>query len=323
MRRTPALAAALTALLALAGCGSAAVSLPEISLPQAPPAATSSAAATTTSCNPKASLRPPGELPEPGKMPAGSYMRTIQDRGKLTLGTGQDTLLFSSRNPLTGKVEGFDVDMARLVSQAIFGDPGRIEIRVLGYADRVTAPQQGAVDLVAGTMTATCARWTQVDFSSVYYQAAKRVLVSTNSGAESLADLPGAKVCAAQGSTSLQTVATYKMPSETALPLEAVARPTFGECLVALQRNEVAAISGDDAVLAGLAAQDPYTKIIGPRLSEEPYAIALSKKHPEFTRFVNAVLAKARADGTWQRTYGRWLGDLGPAPAPPAAEYKD
>ncbi|WP_305788985.1 glutamate ABC transporter substrate-binding protein [Symbioplanes lichenis] len=323
MRRSPALAVTLTALLALTGCGSAAVSLPEISLPQAPPAATQAPAPAAASCNPKASLRPPDELPEPGKMPAGSYMRTIQDKGQLVVGTGQDTLLFSSRNPLTGAVEGFDVDLARLVAQAIFGDPDKIDIRVLGYADRVTAPQQGRVDLVAGTMTATCARWTQADFSSVYYQAAKRVLVSTNSGAQSLAGLAGAKVCAAQGSTSLQTIAAYKMPSVTALPLEAVARPTFGECLVALQRNEVAAISGDDAVLAGLAAQDPYTKVIGPRLSEEPYAIALSKKHPEFTRFVNAVLAKARADGTWQRTWTRWLGDLGPAPQPPAAEYKD
>jgi polar amino acid transport system substrate-binding protein len=315
-------AVALTAVLALAGCGSASVDLPEIALPQAPPAAAAPAAPATASCNPKASLRPPAELPEPGKMPAGSYMRTIQDRGSLVLGTGQDTLLFSSRNPLTGQVEGFDVDMARLVARAIFGDPGKIEIRVLGYEARVTAPQQGDVDLVAGTMTATCARWTKVDFSSVYYQAAKRVLVSTGTAQNGLDKLGGSKVCAAEGSTSLQLIRSFKGGDPT-LPVEAVARPTFGECLVALQRNEVAAISGDDAVLAGLTAQDPYTKIVGPRLSEEPYAIALSKDHPEFTRFVNAVLAKARADGTWKRTYDRWLGDLGPAPAPPAAEYKD
>jgi polar amino acid transport system substrate-binding protein len=102
-----------------------------------------------------------------------------------------------------------------------------------------------------------------------------------------------------------------------------VDRPAFGDCLVAFQQNEVDAISTDDTILAGMAAQDPYAKVIGPKFTQEPYGMAMSKEHPEFTKFVNGVLAKNRADGTWKATYERWLGDFGAAPSPPAAEYKD
>jgi polar amino acid transport system substrate-binding protein len=84
----------------------------------------------------------------------------------------------------------------------------------------------------------------------------------------------------------------------------------------------VDAISTDDTILVGLAAQDPYAKVIGERFTSEPYGMAMSADHPEFTRFVNAVLEKNRANGTWTRTYDKWLGQFGKAPTPPPAEYR-
>ena len=89
------------------------------------------------------------------------------------------------------------------------------------------------------------------------------------------------------------------------------------DCLVLLQQGDVAAISTDDSILAGLAAQDPWTKIVGPRFSNEPYGLAISQQHPEF---VNAVLQRLRADGQWAASYARWIGT--PVPLPPPARYK-
>jgi polar amino acid transport system substrate-binding protein len=88
-----------------------------------------------------------------------------------------------------------------------------------------------------------------------------------------------------------------------------------------LQEGKVAAISTDDAVLAGLMAQDPETKIVGPPLASAPYGLAISLQHPDFVRFVNAVLARMRADGEWAAIYSRWIGT--PAPAPPPAHYRE
>lgn len=316
--RVVAAVAAVLSVLAAAGCSGDSSPLPRQAAgpSAAAPAPAGPGTAPDTSCNPRASLPPLKTLPQPGKMPPGSYMRAIQDRGRLVLGTGQDLLLFSSRNPITGQIEGFDVDMGRQIAAAIFGDPDKIQIKVIGYDKRIDAAPDGTVDLVANTVTANCARWKKVDFSSIYYDAGKKVLVSSTSTLRGMDDLGGKKVCAARGSTSYDGIVAAKSK-----PIP-VGRSTFGECLVAFQQNEVDAISTDDAILAGLAAQDPFVKVVGPPLSAEPYGMAISKEHPEFTAFVNAVLAKNRANGTWKRTYERWLGDLGPAPKPPVAEYK-
>jgi polar amino acid transport system substrate-binding protein len=278
------------------------------SLQQAPPEK------TPETCDPRASLRPTEALPPPGKMPPGSYMAEIQRAGRLILGTSQDTLLFSSRDSLTGRVEGFDVDMGRQVAQAIFGDPDKIQIKVIAYDDRVDAPRNGDVHIVADTMTANCARWKDVNFTSIYFEAGQKVLVSTDSPAKRIEDLGGQRVCSAAGSTSYDNIALVRTK-----PIP-VAMPAFGDCLVAFQLGQVDAISTDDTILSGMAAQDPYAKVVGPRFTEEPYAMAISPEHPEFTRFVNAVLEKNRKNGTWAATYQKWLGH--PAPQPPVARYR-
>lgn len=307
----------LTAVLAVAvGCTGAPTprrSAAVTPAPSAPPAA----APADTSCRPRASLRPAGALPKPGAMPAGSYMATIARHGRLRVGTSQDTLLFSSRNPFTGTIEGFDIDIARQVAQAIFGDPGKVQIVVIPNKDRIPYTVAGKVDLVAHTVTVNCERWKQVNFSSVYYDAGQKILVSEDSPIKGVADLGGKKVCAAAGSTSLDNLDRLS-PKPITVPMA-----TQADCLVAFQRNHIDAISTDDTILAGLAAQDPYAKVVGERFTEEPYGLAMPKQHPEFTRFVNAVLDKNRADGTWQKTYRTWLGRFGPAPRPPVAEYRD
>jgi polar amino acid transport system substrate-binding protein len=314
--RVRTLAAVSAVLVLAAGCTDAPRSpAPSATTPAPAAAAPAAAAPADTSCRPQQSLRPAGALPQPGKMPAGTWMATVQKRGRLLVGTSQDTLLFSSRNPITGKVEGFDVDVAREIARAIFGDPDKIQIVVTSNANRIPYVQNEKVDLVAKTMTINCERWKDVNFSSVYYEAGQKVLVSTESAVTGIKDLAGKKVCAAAGSTSLKTLQGL---TPKVVPV-AVAKQS--DCLVAFQRNKVDAISIDDTLLAGLAAQDPYAKIVGERITEEPYGLALSKEHPEFTRFVNAVLAKTRADGTWQRIYRTWLGKN--VPAPPAAEYRD
>jgi polar amino acid transport system substrate-binding protein len=266
-------------------------------------------------CSPRKSLRPTGSLPAPRRMPADSTMAAIQTRGRLILGTSQDTLLFSSRNPFTGDVEGFDVDMGRQIAAAILGDPDKIEIKVIGYEKGLDHVIDGTVDLVADTLTITCDRMARVAFSTVYYDAGKQVLVSRASTAKGLQDLGGRRVCAATGSTSMDAIA--KSPAK---PI-AVGRPSFAACLVAFQQNEVEAVAGDDSILAGLVAQDPYARVAGPKFTAEPYGIAISPEHTDLIKFVNQVLERNRANGTWKKTYERWLGDSGPAPAPPRAEY--
>lgn len=279
----------------------------------APPAyrlSMSAAARAALSCDPTASLAPTG----PPQVTPGSFMAKIRARGYLIAGVDQSTYHFGFLNPLDGKIEGFDIEMVRAVAAAIFGNPNKIEFKAISDAQRIPEIQAGVVDIVAHTMTINCARLQQVDFSTVYYDAGQRVLVEANSPAKSIADLGGKKVCATTGSTSITNI---KAAPSHPIP---VAVPFWTDCLVLLQQGKVAAISTDDSILAGLAAQDPWTKIVGRRFSSEPYGLAISKQHPDFVRFVNAVLQQLRTDGQWAASYARWVGT--PVPAPPPARYR-
>ena len=155
--------------------------------------------------------------------------------------------------------------MVHAIADAIFGNPNKVEFKAISDAQRIPEIQSGAVDIVAHTMTINCARLQAVDFSTVYFDAGQRSC-RRNSRAKSIADLGGKKVCATTGSTS---IANIKAAASHPIP---VAVPYWTDCLVLLQQGNVAAISTDDSILAGLAAQDPWTKIVGPVFSTSPTA---------------------------------------------------
>jgi polar amino acid transport system substrate-binding protein len=324
MRRLAGLVA-LGSMMALAGCGSisdqalhTSLSALEVRAPVTP--TSSSTKAANGACgDPTASLRPRGALPAPGHMPSGTFMRTIQDRGRLVVGVDQNTLLLGYLNPFNGQIEGFDVDMLRQVAEAVFGNPDAIEFKAISSAQRIPVIQNQSVDIVADAMTINCERARQVAFTTVYYDAGQRIMVPSNSSVRSIRDLAGKKVCATVGSTSIENIRKL-VPRAIPHPV-----PLRTDCLVALQEGKADAISTDDAILYGFQAQDPYTKIVGPRFSNEPYGMAINQRHPEFVRFVNAVLGRIRSDGTWASIYEKWLGRVthAPAPAPPRPHYRD
>ena len=187
-----------------------------------------------------------------------------------------------------------------------------MHFKAISDEQRIRDTTDGTVDIVAHTMTITCDRLKMIDFSSVYFEAHQQVLVLKNSTATSLDDLHGQKVCATSG-----------------IGLGRPHPPAPGDCGPGAVLDRLpgavaagqtwSAISTDDSILDGLAAQDPWTKIIGPPLTDEPYGLAISKQHPEFVRFVNAVLQQLRTDGQWKASYAHWLGN--PVPNPPSAHY--
>lgn len=324
MRKRPVLLACASLFL-LSACGTATAARtgspnPAVVIPKGAVIVhlTPSSSSTDDSCDPTASLAPPTTMPIPGNMPQGSYMAQIVARGHLEVGVDQNTYLWGYRDPATQELTGFDVDLLQQVSQAIFGSPGHIDYVIVPNAERARYVQSGKVDILAETMTITCEREKQVDFSTVYYDAGQQILVPTNSDITGKQDLTGKRVCAPANSTSLQNLANLN----ERIQLWAVDNET--DCLVMMEQGQVDAISTDDTILQGLKAQDPNTKLVGTTFSSEPYGMAISKAHPDFTHFVNGVLAQIRTDGTWTSIYdSNILGPTGiPAPAIPAASYR-
>ena len=263
-------------------------------------------------CDRTASLRP-----FPTKAEADAAVASIRQRGRLLVGLDIGSNLFSFRDPVTGGITGFDTDIAGEVARDIFGTPSAVEYRILSSADRIVALQDNTVDIVVKTMTITCERRRQVNFSTVYFTAYQRILAARDSAIEQPSDLSGKRVCVARGTTSLKRVQQIDPPPAI------VTVVTWADCLVALQQREVDAVSTDDAILAGLVVQDPYLHIVGPNMAEQPYGIGINLTNTALVRFVNGTLQRIRTDGTWDTLYRKWLSVLGPAPAPPEPRYTD
>jgi polar amino acid transport system substrate-binding protein len=304
-------AALAAAVLVLSGCDpSSTAPEPQVTATPEPTAAPAAPAVqcddATTSYAPDAALLPASS----------STLQAIRDRGSLIVGVSADTLLMGSRNPLSGQIEGFDIDVLHLVSAALFdGDPNRLQFRVITSGQRLDVLKNHEVDLVARTFTMNCARWQEIAFSAVYLDAGQKVLVTRDSTATSIDDLAGQRICAPEGTTTLDRL-TNNYPDITP-----VSAPTHTGYLVLFQEGKVDGITGDDTILAGFAAQDPYAKVIGDAFSSEPYGVGVPADQVDLVRFVNAVLDQAKSDGTWAAMYDRWLNALGPAPVPPASLY--
>jgi polar amino acid transport system substrate-binding protein len=309
--------------LSAAGCGSSSTPPPPVTvapveaLPAGAQEVTTVPVAGNADCGDReASLRP-GPQPAPGAMPPGSTMAAIGERGRLIVGVDQNTNLFGFRNPSSGQLEGFDIDVAREIARAIFGDPDRVDLRVVEAGHRESALQSAEVDLVVRTYSITCERKKTVAFSTTYFNANQKILVVKGSGIDSAAALAGKRVCAVTGTTSLNALlALASKPTVFAVT-------SWTDCLVMLQQGQVDAISTDDAVLKGLAKQDPNVEVVGDSIGVEPYGVGIKKENGDLVRFVNGVLDEMRDDGTWERLYDARLGSLGPSPAPPTARYQD
>jgi polar amino acid transport system substrate-binding protein len=314
------LIAGLAAMAVLTACEQIAPAIPEPGVTVAPPTPAGMQQLGPESAEPP----PPPERncteslrPFSSKREADEAVANIRNRGRLIVGLDIGSNLFSFRDPITGEITGFDVDVAGEVARDIFGTPSQVEYRILSSADRIAALQNNQVDIVVKTMSITCERRKLVNFSTEYLSANQRILAPRDSAISQASDLSDKRVCAAKGTTSLRNIKQITPPP---IVVEVV---TWADCLVAMQQRQVDAVSTDDTILAGLVAQDPYLHITGPSMNEEPYGVGINLENTGLVRFVNGTLERIRRDGTWNTLWRKWLTVLGPAPAPPVPRYSD
>ncbi len=297
MRRARILGSTLAAgLLLLTACGYDTTKVPAAK-PSSSSSSSSGAPATAAECdNATESYEPSTDR--------GAALRELKKDDLLVVGVSADTLRLGSADPFKKfAIEGFDIDVAKAIADAL---GVKLRLRVITAADRIPLLESGDVDIVVRNMTMNCTRWEQIGFSAVYYQAAQKVLVRSDDVADfeqrGVASLAKKKVCAPTGSTSIDNITTIEPEAE------AVGAPNHTGCLVKFQQGEVDAITGDDTVLAGLAAQDPYAKVPEQKnLSTEPYGVGVAKDNRDLIAFINSVLDERRENGAWQTSYDTWL----------------
>jgi glutamate transport system substrate-binding protein len=240
-----------------------------------------------------------GQAAEVQQFPADSTLGRIQDRGEITIGVKYDVPPFGFKNPQSGEVEGFDVDIGRAIAEQLGVRPKFVE----AISDnRIPFLEQGTVDLILSTMTINAERDTEIDFSEPYYIARGRILVPGDSNIKGLEDLAGNSVCTALGSTYEETIREQAPDADLQLV------DTYSECLERLQNGSIDAISTDDVILTGMIIQDDSLKMVGDPLTTEPYGVGIKQGETQMKRHVDRVLRRMEQDGRWDETYQQWVG---------------
>jgi glutamate transport system substrate-binding protein len=249
-----------------------------------------------------------GQAAEAKQFPADTLMGKIQQRGEIKIGVKFDVPPFGFKNPQSGEVEGFDVDMGKIVAEELGVEPRFVE----AISDnRIPFLQQGEVDLILSTMTINQERDTEIEFSEPYYIARGRILVPGDSDIKGIEDLAGKRVCTALGSTYEETLREEAPDADLQLV------DTYSECLELLQNGAIDAISTDDVILTGMIIQDDTLKMVGDELTTEPYGAGIKEGEKEFQKFVTDTFAAAEQDGRWADLYQRWVGQYTDTEAQP------
>jgi glutamate transport system substrate-binding protein len=217
---------------------------------------------------------------------------------KIKIGIKYDQPGLGLKEP-DGSFSGFDVDVATYVAKELGYEPDQIEWVETKSADRENALSRGDVKMIAATYSITDERKQKVDFAGPYLLAHQDLLVKKDSDITKATDLNEKKLCSVAGSTSAQNVKDDFAPKA-----QLSERGGYSECLSALQSGGVDALTTDDSILAGYAAQEQYKgqfKLAGLKLSNENYGIGVKKGDKATLDKVNAALEKMVSDKSWDK----------------------
>ncbi|TKI56973.1 transporter substrate-binding domain-containing protein [Brevibacillus antibioticus] len=227
----------------------------------------------------------------------------IKERDKLVVGVKYDLNLFGLKDPGTGNVEGFDIDIAKAIAKKVLGDENKIELKEVTSKTRIPMLKNGEIDAIIATMTITEDRKKEVDFSDVYFLAGQSFLVKKDSPINGLKDMQkGMKIVTAKGSTSAKNIRA------SAPDVEVLEFENYAEAFTALKAGQGDALTTDNALLYGMAKQDPNYRVTEETFTEEPYGIAISKGDAEFVKTVNDLLKEMKENGEYDKIYEKWIG---------------
>jgi glutamate transport system substrate-binding protein len=268
-------------------------------------------------------------LEQAAEIPAG-YIQEIQDRGFINVGVKFDQPLIGQKNTATGEIEGMDAEIARLLTQYIFGevveegDDANLKFVETTSQNRETYVNDGTVDVVIASYSMYPDRLNSFDFAGPYFETGQNVMVQAeNTDINSVADLAGKNVCIAEGSGSIGNLETEN-PEAVITPLA-----DYAACAEALENGQTDAVSTDETILYGFTVDKPDTfRVLDSSniFSDEPYGVAMPLGETDARFFVDDMIEEITANGDWEKAFDLTFGaagmELPELPAPDRYEAK-
>ncbi|MFC8180113.1 glutamate-binding protein [Rhodococcus sp. 14-2470-1b] len=236
--------------------------------------------------------------------------------GNLIVGIKYDQPGLGLRNP-DGTFSGFDVEVAKYVAGQLGVSEENIEFKEAPSAQRETLIQNGEVDYVVATYSITDTRKEKVGFAGPYFVAGQSLLVTdANTDITGPASLEGKRLCSVSGSTPAQNIAD-EYPG-----VQLQNYDTYSACVEGLRNGAIDAVTTDDIILAGYAAQYPgELKVVGEPFTTENYGIGLAKDDTEGRNQINDAIEEMISSGAWEQAFNDTVGASGyTLPAEPTVD---
>ncbi|MBK0421283.1 glutamate ABC transporter substrate-binding protein [Leucobacter sp. CSA2] len=239
----------------------------------------------------------------------------MKERGKVVVGVKEDQPNLGYLDNTTKKRSGFDIDIARWIAADLGFDEDKIDFRPIASANREQAIVNGDIDYYVGTYSINDKRKQEIDFAGPYFITGQGLLVRTDEkDFQSIDELEGKTVCSATGSTPIQNIkANYPKVKTQEFDL-------YSACVENLVNGQVDAVTTDQAILIGYAAQQPDKLKVttGPLFSEEKYGVGLPKGDDVLRKHINDMFTNG--GDTWKAIFKNNLGESGITVDQPAVD---
>ena len=229
-------------------------------------------------------------------------IQAIKDRGVLKVGVKVDVPKYGYKNPTTGEIEGFEIDLSKAVAKKILGDESKVEFQGVTAKTRGPLLDNGEIDMVAATFTITEERKKSYNFSDPYMKDGIGLLVKKSLGASSLKDLDGKTIGVAQSATTKASL--EKEAEKQGITLKFSELGGYPEIKAALDSGRVDCFAVDASILNGYV--DDSTVILDDRYNPQEYGIASKKDNTELAKVINGVIDEMKASGEIDKLIEKW-----------------
>jgi general L-amino acid transport system substrate-binding protein len=205
---------------------------------------------------------------------AQATLDAVKKRGKILCGVSPSSAGYSFADD-KGVRKGFDSDVCRAISSAVFGSPDKVEFVPLNTNIRFQALQSGEIDVLSRQTTMTFSRDNSLglDFAPIVFYDGQGLMVNSKLGVKNASELSQAAICLLPGTTTLQNLEDYFKPR--GIKYEAVVFEDNNEWRNAFFSGRCDVITTDRSDLASVraVANDPKQFVILPEtISKEPLA---------------------------------------------------
>ena len=242
-------------------------------------------------------------------------LEEVLNRGYLIVGTGSTNAPWHFYDD-DGKLAGFDVSMAKIVANSLFGDPEAVRFVEQSSDERVPNLVNGNVDICFQFMTISAARAQQINFTVPYYTEGCEALLHKSgkfaSGEELLSAMQGGqkvKIAILMNSYAeeivaalfpgLQDVYEVNQYEDQALLYQALESKRCDAAVCDMSNANYQAVLDENYIASGISGYP------------QNYGAGVQTGDQEWLNYVNTVLIDAMCGATYQQyidAYRQWFG---------------